>query len=661
MVVANLMFHYSDSYSYTSLPVPLSMSLATVTFASLLVVTVLAKGSTTHDAYGSEEVETVNEVERFGTINLPNSVAYDLITSETTEGEDVTCPNWLFPIHNSTACKCGSDLGGVVKCSHHTQRVRVLKCYCMTYSSHNTSLIVGRCLYGCQLARSKDDPYYNLPANVSDVCDHFRRDGQLCGKCKDGFAPPVYSYDINCVNCTKYSNNWAKYVSIVFLPPTVFFLVVVIFRVSATSGQLNVFVLVCQVMSLPIVISSIVVIPNRDLDLLYRIGISLYGIWNLDFFRLLYSPFCLHPTMTTMQALALDYAIAVYPLFLIVITYLLVEMHDHNFRIFVWLWKPFHSCFAHFRREWNIRGSLINAFATFLLLSYVKFQSTSFTFLLPVRVYNIHGKALSKLYLYYDGTVEYFGKEHLPFAILALVVLLLFNIFPMLLLVVYPCRCFQKCLNHYNIRCQALHTFIDVFQGCYKDGSNGTRDCRWFAALYFMIRFAGLVIYASISTEFAIAPTTLLFLVPVFLTAVFHPHKYHFYNFTDIFLLLVLMSIGISLLSIDVANYKAVRSANASHALTIISSSIPFLYFITIILYNVFAQKRFVQNACRKLYLILPCNCREADPNFEESLPWPDRIVNAEHYEPLLSAESIEHQTTLSDTVDGEPDSYVTY
>ena len=88
---------------------------------------------------------------------------------------------------------------------------------------------------------------------------------------------------------------------------------------------------------------------------------SIFSIWNLDFFRSLYLPFCLHPAMTTVQALALDYAIAVYPLVLITISYLLVELHDHDFKIIVWLWNPYHKCFTCLRREWNIKLSLIDA------------------------------------------------------------------------------------------------------------------------------------------------------------------------------------------------------------------------------------------------------------------------------------------------------------
>ena len=37
---------------------------------------------------------------------------------------------------------------------------------------------------------------------------------------------------------------------------------------------------------------------------------------------------------------------------------------------------------------------------------------------------------LTSIYLYYDGSIEYFGKKHLPYAILAVFVVLTFIIFP---------------------------------------------------------------------------------------------------------------------------------------------------------------------------------------------------------------------------------------
>ena len=299
--------------------------------------------------------------------------------------------------------------------------------------------------------------------------------------------------------------------------------------------------------------------------------------------------------MTTLQVLALEYAIAVYPLLLIVFTYLLVEMHDHNVRIVIWLWKPFHEYFVRFRKKSNVKGSLINSFATFLLISFVKFLDTSFAFLFPVNVYNIHGR--SKRYLYYDGTVEYFGPEHLPFAILADAVVLVFNIFPLLLLLLYP----------------------------------------WFISLYLMLRIAILMSY-TINAEFSKCIAILILLV--FLTAIFNPHKSPIHNITDTFLLLILIAAGILAQFINVEHYVVLQSIIPSQALTDTFLCILLLYFIAIILYKIFAHKRFVRKAHQKLCLIIPCNCQPVN----NEVPCPDRLVNAEEYAPLLTTETLANE-----------------
>ena len=150
--------------------------------------------------------------------------------------------------------------------------------------------------------------------------------------------------------------------------------------------------------------------------------------------------------------------------------------------------RPFHGCANCLRSQWDVRTSIVDAFVTFLLLSYVKLLSVSFDLLVPTQVYNINGSSL-ELYLYYDATIEYFGEEHLPYGVLAVFVMLIFIIFPLLLLLLYPMRCFQQCLGCCGIRWHALPIFIDAFQGCYKDGTNGTRDCRYFAAAFFLFDF----------------------------------------------------------------------------------------------------------------------------------------------------------------------------
>ena len=90
-----------------------------------------------------------------------------------------------------------------------------------------------------------------------------------------------------------------------------------------------------------------------------------------------YSPFCIHPQMNTMQVMALDYLVATYPLFLIFLTYAVVSLHD-RYPVVVRLWRPAYRVFLCLRREWNIRGLLVQAFASFLVLSFVKILDVSF-------------------------------------------------------------------------------------------------------------------------------------------------------------------------------------------------------------------------------------------------------------------------------------------
>ena len=106
-----------------------------------------------------------------------------------------------------------------------------------------------------------------------------------------------------------------------------------------------------------------------------RIGViyvaTLYGPWNLDFFRALYKPTCISPSITATQSYAIEGAIGLYPLVLLVILYSFVTLRDRGCRIIVKTWKPFHFLLSHFQNKLNLKTSLIDTFATFLLFSYM--------------------------------------------------------------------------------------------------------------------------------------------------------------------------------------------------------------------------------------------------------------------------------------------------
>ena len=364
----------------------------------------------------------------------------------------------------------------------------------------------------------------------------------MCGHCEPGTSLPVYSYYRQCVNCTAGTNNWGQYLAVSLGPLTVFFLGAVAFRLRVTSTQWNGVIFAFQIISSPPLLR--LVLTHNDeykhfhssLHILKSVGSTYFSMWNLDFFRMVYFPFCLHPSASTLQILSLDYIVAAYPLVLITLTYVLVTLHYNNCKVVVWLWKPFHVCYIHFQRQWNIRNSLVDAFATFLLLSYVKFLSTSIDILTPTVLYYNNPKHATKRVLYYDGTVDYFEGTHILYALLAIAVLLVFTIFPILILLLYPCLWFQQFLSQFHLNSQVLHTFMDCFQGSFKDGTNGTRDCRYFSALYLIAR---VVLYISIllANTYGKAIIIVMLMVMILLISTLEPYKNHIFNKVDIFFL----------------------------------------------------------------------------------------------------------------------------
>ena len=131
--------------------------------------------------------------------------------------------------------------------------------------------------------------------------------------------------------------------------------------------------------------------------------------------------------------------------------------------------------------------------------------------------------------------MPYFGHQHLSYAILAIVVLVLFALFPTVLLAVYPFRWFQKLLNLFPIRWYVLHTFVDSFQGAYTDGTEaGTRDCRWLASLLFIARYAMLLIGVSTFSSAYFPLATMVLTIVAILLVEFQPFKQRMTHLTHI-------------------------------------------------------------------------------------------------------------------------------
>ena len=458
------------------------------------------------------------------------------------------CPTWMYRQSlQDKGCTCGNDLHDAVTCLSDKYSAYVIKGFCIVLSEENSTALIGTCPYSTG---------GKLPKNISDAKDFgdlyfpLQRRGQLCGACEENYTLPVYSYYLGCFKCEDYKYGWVKFIAAAFVPLTFFYILIIVFRISGTSSTLNGFILVSQIIGAPSVIHEIYSYNQANThyhvhsssQLGINIGTAIYGIWNLDFFRSFYKPICLSPDLRYQHVLLLDYAVAVYPLLLIFITFICVKLHD-NFAIVVWLWRPFHKCLVRFRRQWNIRSYLVNALATFIVLSYVKILNVSFQFLISSLLYDINGHLVHKSYWYYDGRVDMTSKEYLPYLLLALSMLLIFNIFPLVLLTLYPFKFFQHCLNclpctKYKL---ALQLFMDAFNGCYKD--NDGHDYRHFAALYLAVRFFNLLLLSVLrSTNAYCVAATLLTVFALTLVAKFQPYKRKSTNTVDIVMLLTLIT-----------------------------------------------------------------------------------------------------------------------
>ena len=355
------------------------------------------------------------------------------LTEQTTAQRDV-CPPWFIPDNtSSTGCCCYQD-AMVYSCQDF---VSLHFGFCMTYSNKTGATEFGACPYIAHYNSTHFGGIFfiQMPSNVSllneSMCGPLNREGELCGKCKDGYGTTLYSYTLGCSKCWGHGYGWVLYYFLELFPITVMYFLVVIFHIRATSSPLSALVFMSHIVvyTIRLNVPLHMFIENKITGFPYvalKVLLVLCGIWSLDFFCSVIPPFCVSSNIKAVYALALEYLVAFYPIFLILLTYVCIKLHDNNFRPIVWLWKPFHRHVVHFRRRRDSTASIINTFTTFLLLSFSKMLFVSFTLLYTFPLEYNYANIPDKCVLYYDSTVECHTQEYIIFAATAYCVLVIF-------------------------------------------------------------------------------------------------------------------------------------------------------------------------------------------------------------------------------------------
>ena len=270
-----------------------------------------------------------------------------------------------------------------------------------------------------------------------------------------------------------------------------FVLLVILFRIRLCADYINAVVFFCNITSAGLLYYRpgyvYLSLPSNFERNAASILLSVYDIINLKFFQNFFPPLCISEELKDLEVIALRYLVALYPLLLILVIYALVCLYDRNFKPLVLVWRPLGAIISCFRKQFNVKHSLIHAFASFFLLSFFSFSVTSVSLLTTASMHDIKGVLLSRHLFYWDWSVAYNLSNST--SILAIIMLVVFLFLPTVLLLAYPTSTFQKCLNCCGLRCLPLHIFMDAFHGCYKNGTEGTRDYRYFAGLYLLFRF----------------------------------------------------------------------------------------------------------------------------------------------------------------------------
>ena len=480
----------------------------------------------------------------------------------------------------------------MLKSKESCSPVEVLRCYCLSLSA-NAIYSIGRCAYSCFFYRPRGQYHlvrFDNKSESNGTCSQFNREGVLCGQCREGYGPPVYSFTLKCVPCRNVSlwTTASLYVLIAYGPLTVFLAVIVFFTLSVNSAPLRGFILVCQLITFNDVVRVLVAyieIDHIPISFHVKVLTSVYGVWNLDFFRSVYKPFCLHPSLTTLQVMSLDYIIAAYPLVLIIGMYVLVDLYSRNYRPVVVVGRIFHHCCIRFRHQLNIRTSLVDAFCTFFSLSYVKFLSTSVNLLMYATVLNTDNTRSHRVY--FDGTMEYFRGDHIPFAATAVTLITLCNVLPLIIILLYAFPRTHVVLNILPASVRAaMFPFMDNILACYKDGTNGTRNCRYFGVVYHLAMVAYMLPYTLTPSMMVYGLNAFVCIVVGMLVAVIQPYKSKLYNTVDIILILGVGLSYVGAMCLILTYYEVQYKITAGLVLTTVPATIPLFYIAGFIVYK---------------------------------------------------------------------------
>ena len=472
----------------------------------------------------------------------------------------VACPPG-YTANDHATCVCDQNTyGGHDKLSCGSNFTAMMdNTWCMTlYDSNNTVVVSGMCWpYMKKNMTERTVGFIDLPKEQKELDDRFchpmKRTGTLCSKCIEGFGLPVLSYEVSCIKCNSTDLHWnvLLYIAAQYIPLTFFLLLIVVLKVSINNGYANSFVLFAQLLTHPFMTIRVQhIMDQQDIvkQVIYSMILLPHTVWSLDFMQAVpaIQPFCISTALTDLNILGLKYITAAYPLFIVAVFLVIIHLYEKDYKVATFVCRPIGKCFTRFHQKLKIQNTLFDAFGTLIVLSYSKVCLVSFTLLGYKYLYSIEPNINHRMVLQLNASVGYCDSTHLPYFITAIVLIATYVALPPLLLLLYPLKPFQRCLDRLHLRGRLTEALFASFTSCYKDGTNGGRDCRYFASLYFILRIVPQLLnnafppdmFPTVSAiEISLTVSALLLLIMV------RPYCKKIKNYSEIFIVACLTSV----------------------------------------------------------------------------------------------------------------------
>ena len=446
---------------------------------------------------------------------------------------NTSCPTWFYYNNTTHQCECESQIEEQVHCNQLERKAQIANGFCVTSTEQEGLYYAG----SCPLSLTENNTnriYSELPSDpdlLNEVmCGPYNRKGLLCGECIDGYGPAVFSPYKKCENCSKISTGFAVslYLLLELTPITLLFVCVVVFRLSITAGPLLWYVLFCQIYIFTLQTNSyiyeyILSHVSPFLQILFYSSLILSNSWILQLFTFVIPPFCISERLTSVHIELLSLVPAVYPILLVIITCILMELHARNYRIIHTIWKPFGTFLSKLKVTTVTSDAVIQAFATFILLSASTLSYNVSTILMKSPVYRSTDGKVHETVVYSDPTIVWFSQKHVLYILTAAVPYISLVLIPFLLLCVYPTRIYRYLSQSLSARKRlAITAFAEALNNCFKDGLNGTRDYRALIGIVLFVEIMGIIIMDAILPYISeVSPDVCISCLFIFLTFLF--------------------------------------------------------------------------------------------------------------------------------------------